>query len=112
MADNFNISLLLLGSAANFVEDLRRSGADALVALETGEGGPSSSSSPLALLPDEELTASCPCWRRLAALSFSRNCVTIRGFCARLPPNELPRSGILAGRSVTTIVNDTREQTM
>ena len=38
----------------------------------------------------------CCCARRLPAvtlLSFSRNCTTIFGFCARLPPNELPRSG-------------------
>ena len=100
MTDRFSMpkSLLLFGN-----EDLRCSGADDfLLAPETGElDCLASLSSPLVasllFVLDEELTDSPRCRRLLLAQalapSFSRTCITMRGFCARLPPNELPRSG-------------------
>ena len=95
MTDRFNmpVSLLLFGN-----EGLRCSGAADLLALETGELEvltPSLSSPLVALL--FVLDDDSPRCRRLLLLalapSFSRTCITMRGFCARLPPNELPRSG-------------------
>ena len=110
MTERFNVPVSLLLFE---IEGLRCSGAADLLALETGELEvltPSLSSplvAPLFVL-DDELS---PRWRRLLLLalapSFSRTCITMRGFCARLPPNELPRRGRVW--SVATIADATNK---
>ena len=129
MTDRFNmpVSLPLFGN-----DDLRCSSAGDLRVIETGEGLPlfgnedrrcsgaadlllatgeldcltPSLSSPLALFVlDEELTDSPRCRRLLLAPSFSRTCITMRGFCARLPPIELPRSGTVGSVATMAAAN-------